>query len=236
VLPLPELVTNLGHSAWTAASQKADSAIAGLVASGATLLCTGWWRRYVSGTAIRRREAFERVNVSLNYFDEETGTLRIRTVIERPLEEVIHNLLARTVVQDAAKKTTAGFPIIVVADHQIADFALNCFLNTTAGHFSERAVRPDLGFDFVAQSYAICLTCERPDIKRQRKIRALIIREETLKTFPFLYIDPKLEAEEHRDRLETLRLMVRLFKRERAKVARDPEYRSNIFGSLELGS
>ena len=37
-------------------------------------------------------------------------------------------------------------------------------------------------------------------------------------------------------RLKTLRLMAQLFAQEQAESSRDPKYRSNIFGSLELGS
>ena len=90
---LPEALTNIEQWSGAQLADKTNAIVTAIIASGVTLLCSGWWSRYVSGAAIRRHEAFERVNISLNYFDNDT--LRIRTIVERPLEEVIYTRIPR---------------------------------------------------------------------------------------------------------------------------------------------
>lgn len=206
-----------------------------LAGSVATVLAQGAWRWHVSGTAIRHRDALERINISFNYFSDDT--LRIRTIVERPLEEVVYNVVARRAVRAAARAATKDAPILEIEDGDVADLVLKCVLNTTSGHFSGRAVRPDLNLRYAANNYAIFLTSERPDIPKQVKIRALIIQTETLEHFRYEDDLPKFEnPAEHLDRLRTLRLMAKMYRREKSRAAQDETFRSNVYRTLQLGS
>src|SRR5262249_53234681 len=76
--------------------------------------CAGrWWGRYKAGRQWRKKEFLDRIIISLNIFAD--GFLKIRTVMERSLEEVFLNKLAVDKVWAAAKKTTADNPIMPVA-------------------------------------------------------------------------------------------------------------------------
>src|SRR5262245_62632513 len=80
--------------------------------STATFFAGRWWGRYKASRQWRRKEFLDRIIVSLNIFAD--GFLKIRTVLERSLEQVFLNTLAVEKVWAAAKATTADSPIMPI--------------------------------------------------------------------------------------------------------------------------
>jgi hypothetical protein len=186
-------------------------------------LLVGLFARYRSRKAWQRGHLIEQLNVSLNVLSGDE--LKIRTILERPIGEIILNQHARERVIAASKKTTDDDPLILLpgADHS---FILNYILNATAEHFSAASVRADLGIPTLSAKYALFLTCEPATDERHRKIRAMLLKRDLMENFP--YDDgalPKLERPHHADRIKTLRVASRKFKE-------NPE----LFPMLELSA
>jgi hypothetical protein len=179
--------------------------------STATFFAGRWWGRYKAGRQWRKKEFLDRIIISLNIFAD--GFLKIRTVMERSLEEVFLNRLAVDKVWAAAKKTTAGNPIMPIAK---ADrwYLLNFVLNAVAEHFVAGNIRQDTGQPVTVVRYALFLTCELVGEERIRKVRAMLIRRELLENFPYDDSMPQLENHWHEDRIKTLRAAAALFKKE----------------------
>ena len=59
--------------------------------------------------------------------------------------------------------------------------------------------------------YRLFLTCEKIGDDRIHKVRALLLREELLRDFPYLDAMPTLEDPNHADRVATLRTAARMF-------------------------
>ena len=83
------------------------------ITSPATFFAGRWWGRYKAGRQWHKKEFLDRITVSLNIFAD--GFLKIRTVMERSLEEVFLNRLAIDKVWAAARKTTVENPVMPVA-------------------------------------------------------------------------------------------------------------------------
>src|SRR5438067_2371845 len=81
--------------------------------SGVTFLATWWWARRQASRQWYAKEFLDRITVSLNIFAD--GYLKIRTVMERSLEEVFLNRLAVGKVWVAARATTADSPVMPIA-------------------------------------------------------------------------------------------------------------------------
>ncbi|MDB5309488.1 MAG: hypothetical protein JWO38_3690 [Gemmataceae bacterium] len=181
------------------------------ITSTATFFAGRWWGRYKAGRQWHAKEFLDRIIVSLNSFAE--GTLKIRTVMERSVEEVFLNRLAVDKVEAAARATTADNPIMPVAK---ADrwFLLNFVLNAVAEHFVGGNIRQDAGQPVTVVRYALFLTCELVGDERIRKIRAMLVRADVLETFPYPDTMPKLENPWHDTRVATLRKAAELYKKE----------------------
>jgi hypothetical protein len=184
------------------------------ITSTVTFFAGRWWGRYKAGRQWHRKEFLDRITVSLNIFAD--GYLKIRTVLERSLEEVFLNRLAIDKVEAAAKKTTVNNPILPV---EKADrwFILNFVLNAVAEHFVAGNIRQDAGVPVKLVRYAIFLTCEQVGDERIRKVRAMLVRQEVLETFPYPDAMPQLENPWHDTRVKTLRAAAELYKK-------DPDY------------
>jgi hypothetical protein len=176
--------------------------------SGVTFLATWWWARHRARKQWRAKEFLDRVTVSLNIFAD--GALKIRTVMERSLDEMFLNPLAVSKVWVAARRTTADNPIMPVAKED-RWFLLNFVLNAVAEHFVEGHVRRDAGLPVTTVKYALFLTCELVGEERIRKVRAMLLREELLREFPYPTEMPKLENPWHDDRIRTLRAAAALY-------------------------
>ncbi|MCA9064342.1 MAG: hypothetical protein KDA96_14830 [Planctomycetaceae bacterium] len=150
----------------------------------------------------KKREFFNRLNVSLNSIQD--GTLRIRTLSEKPCLEVFLNRVAVDRLIQAAQKTTPQNPFVDVARDD-SWFYLNAVLNEVSEQFSPGLLRRDNGMACQAAEYVMCLTNEADGDVRTRKIRAMVVRKDVLSSLPKEC--PQLESPHHSIRWQTLRQM-----------------------------
>ncbi len=157
------------------------------------------------------KEFLNRVIISLNIFHD--GTLKIRTVLERSIEEVFLNPIAIEKIQAAVKLCTPDNPILPIpkADRW---YLLNFVLNSVAEHFIAGQLKLDSGQPVTILRYALFLTCEVVGDERIRKVRALLVRRDLLDDFPYADTMPKLENPWHEDRIKTLRRAAAMLKTE----------------------
>lgn len=179
--------------------------------STATFFAGRWWGRYKAGRQWQAKEFLDRIIVSINIFAD--GFLKIRTVMERSLDEIFLNRVAIAKVSAAARATTVDKPVMPVAKED-RWFLLNFVLNAVAEHFVMGHVKQDAGQPVVTVKYALFLTCEQVGDERIRKVRAMLVREDLLANFPYPDTMPKLEREWHADRVKTLRHAAELYKKE----------------------
>ena len=185
----------------TIRDQLSDHGIKIAVAAAFTIL--GWlFGRWKAARDWRRREFFNRLNISLNSIID--GKLLIRTVAEKSCEEVFLNRVAVERLLQAAQNTTPNDPLVpLIPDDRW--FYLNAILNEvsekfSAGLFLREAARPH-----DAVRYLICLTNECDGDVRTRKIRAMVIRRDRLLSLPAE--QPALESPHHSVRWKTLQHM-----------------------------
>lgn len=166
----------------------------------------GFWR---ARQQWKEREFLERINISLNMIYE--GKLLIRTLTEKPLEEVFINPTAISKIQRAIKKTTEDNPIPPLAKE---DFwlVLNCILNIISEKFSDGYIRRDLGHPVKTAVYLICLTCERSSEMRTSKIRAMLFKKSLLLHLP--EEEPEYEQPSHRIRFRTLKQLADIYRKD----------------------
>lgn len=146
-----------------------------------------------------KREFLDRLNVSLNSLVD--GTLRIRTVLEKPAEEVFLNKVATTRLLQYAAQTVPGQPIIPIPDHD-RWYYLNAVLNEVSEHFSGGLLHADNDLPSIHARYVACLTREANGGINTQKLRAMLIRKDLLLNLPAE--KPKFESPKHETRWETL--------------------------------
>lgn len=177
----------------------------------AAFLFGRYWGRYKAQKEWKSKEFFDRVIVSLNIFAN--GGLKIRTVLERSIEEVFLNRVAIEMVEKASRACTVEDPMLMIpkADRW---YLLNYVLNAVAEHFSAGHVKRDAGVPVSIVKYALFLTCEVVGDERIRKVRAMLVRTELLDEFPYQDSMPGLENPWHADRIKTLRKASEVYKKE----------------------
>jgi hypothetical protein len=175
----------------------------------ASFLLGRWIGGYLARRNWEKRHLFDRLNVSLNSFHD--GGLQIRTLLERSLDEVFHNPAVVSRVRNAAQRTTADNPFLPV-DVKESWFWLNFVVNVVSEHFSVGAIRRDAGQPVKVMRYALFLTSEVVEAGRLRKVRAMLIRPELLREFPYPDSMPRLEQTWHQVRVQTLRKAAALYK------------------------
>jgi hypothetical protein len=206
---------------WGDSLQKVLVSLVVLVASAIGSFVLGrWWGRRRAWRKWHKKDFLDRLNISLNQIHN--SKLRIRTLMERSLEQVFQNAAAVEMVREAAEKTTVEDPMLPIPPHD-RWYLLNFVLNAVAEQFTAGLVRRDAGEPVRVVRYAICLTCEKVGDERVHKVRAMLIREELLREFPYRESMPELENHWHDTRVHTLRKMADLF-------AKQPDY----FLTLEL--
>jgi len=156
-----------------------------------------------------RKHFLGRIIVSVNSFVD--GWLKIRTLMERSLEEVFLNPVAIDKVRRAADKTTLENPLLPISKED-SWFLLNFVLNAICEQFSEGVIRQDAGEPVKVLRYALFLTCEKVGEDRIRKIRAMLIRQDLLLNFPYKEGMPRLENSWHDDRVVTLRKAAEMYR------------------------
>lgn len=176
-----------------------------------TFFAGRWYGRYRASRQWHAKEFLDRVIVSINIFAD--GFLKIRTVMEKSLQEVFLNRVAIAKVSAAARATTTDKPVMPIAKED-RWFLLNFVLNAVAEHFITGHIKQDAGIPVTTVKYALFLTCEQVGDERIRKVRAMLVRHDLLTDFPYQDSMPKLEREWHADRIKTLRHAAELFKKE----------------------
>jgi hypothetical protein len=167
--------------------------------------------RWKAGRQWHAKEFLDRIIVSINIFAD--GFLKIRTVMEKSLDEIFLNRVAIAKVSAAARATTTDKPVMPIAKED-RWFLLNIVLNAVAEHFIMGHIKQDAGLPVTTVKYALFLTCEQVGDERIRKVRAMLVRLDLLAEFPYQDSMPKLEREWHADRIKTLRHAAELFKKE----------------------
>jgi len=177
------------------------------LATAGLFMAIGWlFGKRRARAELRKREFYNRVNISLNAIRE--GTLRIRTIAERHCSDVFLNSVATAFVMNAARQTTPDNPLIALPEHDYW-FYLNAVLNELSEKFGEGQIRRDMGLPVTAATYLICLTSESAGEVRTRKIRAMLIQKELLEKLP--ESEPKFESPSHATRWVTLKYLAKEF-------------------------
>jgi hypothetical protein len=129
-----EFLTDYFHDHWSK------------LAMAALFMAIGWLfgKRRARGEW-RRREFYNRVNISLNAIRE--GTLRIRTIAERHCSDVFLNSVATDALINSARETTPENPMIALPEHDYW-FYLNAVLNELSEKFGEGQIRRDMGLAY----------------------------------------------------------------------------------------
>lgn len=165
----------------------------------------GFWRARQQWKA---RSFLERINISLNMVHD--GKLLIRTLAERPIEEVFINPAAISKIQRAIKKTTEDNPIPPLAREDFWPI-LNRILNVISEHFGAGYIRKDLGYPVKTEEYLFCLTYERASEMRTSKIRAMLFKKSLLLNLP--EEEPEYEQPSHRIRFRTLKQLAVIYRK-----------------------
>jgi hypothetical protein len=169
-----------------------------------------FWGYYRARRQWAHKDFLGRIIVSVNLFQE--NRLRIRTIMERTLEEIFPNAIAVEKIRSAAGQTTLADPMLPMAKEDCW-FLLNFVLNQVAEHFAQGIVKMDAGVPVTKVMYALFLTCEVLGEERIRKVRALMLRKDLLENFPYPDSMPELENVWHADRIVTLRKAAETYRR-----------------------
>ncbi|MDA7978863.1 MAG: hypothetical protein MPJ50_08860 [Pirellulales bacterium] len=194
-----------------------------LVIIGSTLLA--WLlKKLIDRQRWYQRQFLGRVNFSLNII--EGGYLRIRTLIEKELKEVLlNNEQAMRLVLKSAKRTTVADPIVPLPKDEgwLIQIAI---LNELSEKFSAGMLAADMRIPVRKEIYVFVLTSEPDADVRVRKLRIMIIREALLQKIAAGEIpEPKFEAPTHNVRWKTLGEIARRYQPEGVK-GRDPLIRT----------
>lgn len=175
-----------------------DKIVGILIATGFTIV--GWyWGKRKADAKWKKREFYDRLNVSLNMIED--GTLRIRTILEKGCAEVFLNSSATETIVSLSHQTTPQDSIIPLPKEEYW-FFLNAVLNEIAEKFSVGSIKRDLGLPVCSERYLICLTNETAGEMKTRKLRAMLIQKKLLTRLPSE--TPKFENPHHITRWQTL--------------------------------
>jgi len=177
-------------------------------ATAALFMALGWlFGKRRARADWRRREFFDRINISLNAIRD--GTLRIRTIAEKHCSDVFLNSVATDAAIAAARNTTPENPILTLPENDYW-YYLNSVLNELSEKFGEGQLRRDLGLLVTAATYLMCLTSECAGEVRTRKIRAMLVQKSLLENLPEK--EPTYESPNHATRWATLKVLAKEFK------------------------
>ena len=181
-----------------------------------------WWGRRHARREWTRKQFLSRLNISLNRFERmDAGhVLRIRTLSEMDMADVLLNKIAVEKVQAATRRTSEKQPILPLGDDNW--YVLNAVLNEISEQFAAGQLKQDLGLPVTTGRYVIAMTYEHDGAMRTRKVRAMVIRKDQLDTlFPPLSPEPQdppptlvVERENHKTRLRTLRQIAEAYRRD----------------------
>lgn len=170
------------------------------ILTGAVLMAVGWYfGNRKARQNWRKREFFDRLNISLNTLRE--GKLQIRTLVEKRVDDIYLNSAATAEIVKAAQRTTARDSTLPLAQ---ADYwyYLNPILNELSEQFAVGLLKRDLGAPVSSARYVIALTSECAGDLRMRKVRVMVIQRSLLEQLPAE--PPEFESPHHHTRWDTL--------------------------------
>lgn len=178
-----------------------------------------------------RKSFLGQVNFSLNYV--ENNTLLLRTLMEEPANDVWLNDYGVKQVTRAAEQVTLEQPFLLMEDENDMEFIKRAVLNVLSERFAEAFVARAQGVPVKSATYIFGITFEKYADLRTRKLRVLLMEENTLKTLfgpdnqgtNLAVVNPL-----HQDRLTSLRVMYQLWMKQQGS-----EQRLHPLGRLELG-
>jgi len=170
--------------------------------SGAVFLVGIWWGKWRAWRRWTRRDFLHRLNISLNTIEQ--GRLKIRTLVEKDMIEILLNEAAVDQMQAAAKRATQAEPILRFRDADESWYFLNAVLNEVSEKFALGHIKRDLQQPIASAVYLICLTFEVDGAVRTRKVRAMVIRKDLLLKLPE---EIAVDHPWHNTRVDTLRKM-----------------------------
>jgi hypothetical protein len=136
---------------------------------------------FVRGRIEWQRAKFEsRINISLNTVSG--GVLRIRTLLEDEVKNVVLSSYARRLLKKAAKKTTLEDPFLLFVSRRDAWMVYNELVNAISGLYSAQILSAAIhGTGAIEERFLIALTWERDADIRIQKLRVLVIQESVLR-------------------------------------------------------
>ena len=189
-----ELITSLGNLISEHGSE--------LLLSVVSFAAGGLWAWLQAWRSWANRAFYDQVNVSLNFVDE--GQFEIRTLLERSSGEVFRNReMLRRVLRAARSANKSPLLNVEAEDYW---YYLNAVLNVISEKFAEGYVRQEARAAS-SHTYLLFLTSETETQVRQRKVRAMLVRESLL--LDTLNQTPAFKNEFHEIRWETLKTVAR---------------------------
>ena len=151
-----------------------------------------------------KRARFEsRLNISLNFVLN--GVLRIRTIHEDDVKNVVLSSYARRLMKKAARNTTLEDPFLHFANKQDAWMVSNEILNTVSSRFGPQIISAVLrGMPSGEAKFLMAITWERDAEIRIQKLRVMLIQEDELRNLCGHPDGIRTERPTHQPRIATL--------------------------------
>lgn len=112
------------------------------------------------------------------------GTLRIFTLDSPPIPVLFKNRLIRALVRKAAAGTTEADPVLHFASERDRNFAYISVTNHVSGLFRDALMAKALDQRAHAGEFFLVLTWERAGEMVTQKLRVMVVRRETLLSWP----------------------------------------------------
>ncbi len=127
-----------------------------------------------------RRAAFEsRINISLNTIADEV--LRIRTLHEDDVKDVVLSPYARRLLKKAAKKTTLDNPFLSFANQNDAWMVYNGIVNTISGLYAAEMLSAAVHGKTKEEQFFVAITWERDAGTQIQKLRVIVVQLSVLR-------------------------------------------------------
>jgi hypothetical protein len=178
-----------------------------------------WWRK----------QFLTQVNFSLNYCIG--NSLAMRTLMESTPLQVWSNEYGIQKIFAAAGRTTLENPFIRLANPDDQAFVNRAVLNVLSQRFGEVFIAASLGVPVRTASFCFAVTFEKYEIMRTRKLRVLIVEEQTLRNLfgPDGQADRlEINNEVYQTRLASLRAMFNQYMKDHGSS-------NPVLGRVELG-
>lgn len=175
-------------------------------------LLIGWlWGTWRALAAWKKKEFRSNVVLSLNSLLPPTKenykvSLKLRTLFERNLEDLLPNRAMQDLVQKAISKTTESDPILRF-EKEDSWYILNAILNKIAEMYPEGSLKKDMGIGTESKWYVFCLTFERSGSMRIQKPRVMIMEKQKFLNFPEAHEVELEDPQRHTTRVETLKAL-----------------------------